>query len=843
MPTFLVKEGPLGTGSLVVDSRVVLGRGDADVVIDDPEISRRHAVAQAVGELIEIDDLDSLNGTWVNGRRIIEVTVLRPGDTVRIGQTVLEMADSGSTTTVAVVDEKTRTVAFEGVPLAIGRCPECDAVTPSVARFCAYCGVRLQSTDTPSAGPDRIPDVQPVHEAHSADASSEVEDELRPVTALFADVVGSTSLGERLAPDEVKALIGECVNRMSLAVEQYGGLVAAIMGDGVAGFFGVPVAHEDDPERAAHAALRILDVVGEYGRDVAAAWGVDDFNVRIGINSGKTSVGLVGAADRQFVALGDSTNVAARLQSAAAPGSVVVGEATARRLAHRFVLESLGELTVKGRREPVSAWRLASTLSDARPHAPTPLVGREREIGQLRSAAEELLSGGRGQLLMLEGESGIGKTRLLSELATIVGDRGLWLDGYCRSFGDELLYWPFAELLRRWLGVQAGEAEVAVRTRLRSRLTSLQGIDLETTIARLGALLGLRTADERLPRSPDELADDIRLGLSDLIGALCRVQPVVLVIDDLQWVDMPTRQLVQSLLELTDRAPLLVAVAFRSHPPSEGTRFRLYALEHYPHRTMEASIEPLGPEAASELLGMLMPDDLDAAAGAEVVAQAEGNPLYLEELLRTLIEGGGLERRRRTWTLTRMSTRHVPAALEGLLMARIDHLPEGARKVAQVAAVIGRSFPMRVLAQVAQTENLEREVSVLLRAQVISEMGRDPELVYSFRHGLLKECALSTVTPSRKEELYGAVAGVFEELYEGSRNEYLDVLASYYARSGNRGKALEYLELAGRRALSLNAKTEGETMLRKGLKIAREIGDGATEHRLVSELDVLAAPS
>ena len=661
------------------------------------------------------------------------------------------------------------------------------------------------------------------------------------MTALFADVVGSTSLGEHLAPHEVKTLIGECVNRMSRAVEQFGGSIQSYMGDGIAAFFGMPTAHEDDPERAAHAAMRIIEVVGEYEHDISAAWGVDDFNVRVGINSGQTAVGVVGGADRQLVALGDTTNVAARLQSAAEPGTIVVGEQTARRLAHRFVLESLGEISVKGREEPVSAWRLAGRLADARRQAPTPLVGRDREVTRLRAAVDELLAG-RGQLLLLEGESGIGKTRLLSELATIVGDRALWLDGNARSFGSELLYWPFAEALRGWLGTEPGEAEIAVRTKLRSKLASLPQVDADAAVRRLGSLLGLQPGTPGgTPLPPEELAREIRLGFAEWLEALCLRQPVVVAVDDLHWVDAPTRELAQLLLELTDRVPLLLTAAFRADPPSEASRFRLHALEHYPHRTTEIALEPLDRDAANELVAMLMPDGLEPAGGAEVVARAEGNPLYLEELLRSLIEEGGLERRRRTWALTRTPARNVPPALEGLLMARIDHLPEQARRLAQIAAVIGRFFPARVLERVARTDHFEQDISTLLRAQVITEERRYPELVFAFKHGLLKECALSTLTPVRSQELYGAVAAVFEEFYAEAREEYLDVLASYYARSNNRMKALEYLELAGSRAASLNANAEAAALLRRALKVATEVGDAPAEQRLIQELGRLSA--
>src|SRR5439155_24527012 len=186
------------------------------------------------------------------------------------------------------------------------------------------------------------------------------EDEMRPITALFADIAGSTGLGERLGPDEVKALIGECVTRMSGAVEELGGTSQAYMGDGICAYFGVPLAHEDDPERAARAGLQIIDVVAEYAHDIEVAWGITEFDVRVGVNIGPAAVGTVGAADPQTVALGDTTNVAARLQSAAEPGTVLVGELTAARLQQRFELEPVGEIKVKGRARKVPAWRLAA---------------------------------------------------------------------------------------------------------------------------------------------------------------------------------------------------------------------------------------------------------------------------------------------------------------------------------------------------------------------------------------------------------------------------------------------------------------------------------------------------
>ncbi len=293
------------------------------------------------------------------------------------------------------------------------------------------------------------------------------QDEMRPITALFADIVGSTGLGERLGPDEVKALVGECVNRMSRAVEDFGGVIQAFMGDGICAYFGVPAAHEDDPERAARAALRIIGVAAAYAGEVEAAWGIEGFNVRVGLNSGPAAVGLVGGEDAQTVALGDTTNVAARLQSAAEPGSIAIGPGTASRLDERFVLEPLGEVTVKGRSEPVTASRLgrpAARHGAAVSHAPGRSRGRARAGCGRRSAD---LRAGRGQVVLVVGDAGLGKTRMLAELLSLAGDDVTRLEGRCVSYGAGSPYGPFVELLRTWLGVEETDTELAVRTKLR----------------------------------------------------------------------------------------------------------------------------------------------------------------------------------------------------------------------------------------------------------------------------------------------------------------------------------------------------------------------------------------
>jgi class 3 adenylate cyclase/predicted ATPase len=670
------------------------------------------------------------------------------------------------------------------------------------------------------------------------------EDELRPVTALFADVVGSTALGERLAPEEVKALIGECVSRMSRAVEEFGGTVQAYMGDGICAYFGVPVAHEDDPERAARAALRIIHVVGEYGRDIEAAWGIQEFDVRVGINSGQTAVGLVGAGDPQAVALGDTTNVAARLQSAARPGTVVAGEATANRLTSRFVLEDLGGVTVKGRTEPVPAWRLVGPRVPDRATATAPLVGRDQEASRLAALVEELTAG-RGQVLLIAGEAGIGKTRMLVELRALAGDRVTWLEGRCPSYGSQLLFGPFVQMLREWLSLQEGDAEVAVRTRLRARLGAVLADQLDAVLPYLGRLLSVSVdpdAEQELRALPsEELGASIRASYRAWIEALASAAPVIVALDDLHWADPSSRELAEELLELTDRGAVLVVAAFRPDPASEGWRFRLRSLSDYAHRAIDMPIGPLSDDAAEALLGVLLPGALDDDARRTIVRRAEGNPLYLEELLRALVESGGLQERRRTWTLSVTAADQLPPELESLLVARIDRLPPGPRQLAQVAAAIGRTFPVRVLAQAAGRDDVDADLAALLRADIIREVRRFPELECTFRHGLLQEAAVSTLPPARRRALYGRVARTYEELYADSIEDHLVPLAQYHARSEDLGKALEYLLRASVLAVQLHATGQAGELLRRAEKVASRLGDEAAREQVAGRMAELAA--
>jgi predicted ATPase len=536
--------------------------------------------------------------------------------------------------------------------------------------------------------------------------------------------------------------------------------------------------------------------------------------VKVGINTGRVSVGRVGAGNPQIAAFGDAVNVAAHLTVATAPGTIAVGDETARRLAHRFTIEPVGALEVRGRTQPVVASRLVGPLGGTRPSRLRPLVGRETEVARLHTVASGL-DAGRGQTLLLVGEAGIGKSRVLAELRSIVPERVTWLEGECLSYGG-LPSWPFIEVLRLWLGVESGDAEVVVRTRARARLTPLFGDGEPRVLPSLARMLGTELGDGTV-----DDAREVRSAYVAWIEALAAEAPVVLALEDMHWAHASTRELAEELLELTDRVPLLLVATLRRDTASEGWRFRTRVLTDFSHRGTEITLDPLPTAAANEILARLLPGVLDRPTSDEIVARAEGNPLYLEELLRALLEGGGLERRHRTWTTNLTPSLLLPPALENLLVARIDRLADGPRRLAQIAAVLGREFPVRVLEQVAG-ESTGDDLAELLRAEIVREVRRYPELVCSFRHGLLQEAALSSLTPGRRRELYGAVATAVEELHAGSLDDHLEQLAHYHAQSGNVAQGAAYLERAAARADELGADSRAAELRERSRKLGAD---------------------
>jgi predicted ATPase len=386
--------------------------------------------------------------------------------------------------------------------------------------------------------------------------------------------------------------------------------------------------------------------------------------------------------------------------------------------------------------------------------------------------------------VLATGPPGIGKSRLLTELASLTADGTTWLEGRCHSYGG-LPRWPFVEALLGWLGAELGEPEIAIRTKARAALGGLFGDSVDDVLVPLAALLRLRL--EADAAAADE---DIQAAYLRWLEALALERPVIVAVEDAHWADAETRALAEAVLALTDRAPVALVLTEEPIVGSEGTALRLHALGHYGHRTVELALGPLSEAASEQLLAALLGNTIDRSTRIALIREAEGNPLYLEELARAFLEGA-LEARGRTWTVTMGSRELLPPTLENLLVARIDRQPNGPRRLAQIAAAIGRTFPVGVLEDVAR-ESVHDALTALLRAEIVREVSRYPELECSFTHGLLREAALSTLTAARRRDLYARIAASFEARYAQSLDEHVERLAHYHAQAGNLPQALEY---------------------------------------------------
>src|SRR3954468_13540700 len=630
-----------------------------------------------------------------------------------------------------------------------------------------------------------------------------VREERKVLTAVFADVVGSTALAERLEPEDVKLVVGEAVARIVSEVESLGGHVKDLAGDEVLAFFGAPTTREDDAERAVRCALRIVAEVEEYAREVRRGWGAEGFGVRVGAATGAVVVGEVGAGSRvEYAAFGDTVNVAARLQSAAEPGSVLVDEATHRAVERLFEWGDARELDVKGKSEPVAAWPVAGVAAASRtqrglPGVETRLVGRSRELGLGREALEALRAG-RGGVLVAAGDAGIGKTRLLNELRALAEREGSsWLEGRCVSYGESLPYWPFRDLLRgEWIGAGADEPELRVRIGLRRRLEQLFGEDGASELyPYLGGLLELaleHEADARMSQlSPEALQWRTFEVVGQLFARLAEGAPLVIAIEDLHWADPTSVLLLEQLLSLAEEAPVLLVPSLRPERAHAAWGLREHASREFPHLLREIDLGPLGDADGELLAALVAPATLPAELERRVLEAADGNPFFLEELVRSLADVGALVRVGDGWRFDHAVEVEVPPTVEKAILARLDRLSVPARDLVTAASALGRTFALPLLEGVVGEVPAE-SLHELQRLGLLRQRRRWPQPEYRFRHALIQETANRTLLAEQRMRLHRRAAEWIEERYADRDTEVLGLLAYHWLRAEDEEKAADY---------------------------------------------------
>ncbi|HVL51798.1 MAG TPA: adenylate/guanylate cyclase domain-containing protein [Actinomycetota bacterium] len=664
--------------------------------------------------------------------------------------------------------------------------------------------------------------------------SSLITGERRPVTALFADVVGSTAIMERLDPEIWTGLLNQAFELMAQAVYRYEGTIAHLLGDGLLAFFGSPIAHEDDPERAVRAALEMLDVLAPFSRGLSPEIGVD-FRIRVGVNTGTVVVGDIGSDLRyQFTAIGDAVNVAARLQGEAAPGTVLVAGPTYRFIAPRFETRAVGALTLKGKAEPVAAYQvlgIKSTPGQTRglTGLTSTLVGRAVPLAELEEMLEAATAGRGGAAVLVLGEPGIGKSRLLRELkARLDEDRAAgWAEGQCLSYGRGMAYHLLLDLLRSLLGLGASTDPASVETALSARLDGMEAAARAEAYRFLARLLGLPLS-EADAAGIQALAEEVRherlvAAVGTLISCSSGAGARVLVCEDVHWADRSSTEVLRDMLGVVADLPLLLLLTSRPEPDAPIDELAGAAARALGDRFRKIHLAPLTqPESSSLVAQLLEIEKLPQDTRKLILEKSEGNPLFVEEIIRMLMERDAIVRQADKWVARAPANwGELPTTLNGLLLARVDRLPEEPKHLARVAAVMGRQFDLRSLSAVLEVANgridVERSIEDLVAFDLL-EPADAGGAAYSFRHALIEDAVYESILHRDRSRLHGAVAGVLERLHADRVDEWAAEIARHLERAGEVGRSVDYLMMAAENALQRFARREALDLFERALK-------------------------
>lgn len=591
-------------------------------------------------------------------------------------------------------------------------CPNCSSSLPEGSLFCMYCG---QPIAAPSQGDEaqltRLTAAVPAPLAEKMHAAR-LSGERKVVTALFADVVGSTAMAEQMDAEDWTEMMNGAFDRISPMIYHYEGTIARLLGDAMLAFFGAPVAHEDDPARAVRAALNILETIREYAVLVKKKYGMN-FAIRIGINTGPVIVGEVGSELKyEYTAMGDAINLAARLQSAAQPMAALISQNTHRFVAPLFDFADLGEIEVKGKAGRVQIYEVTGVKHDpgklrGLAGLTSPMVGRDAELLALLSLSA-VLNAGRGGIAVIVGEAGLGKSRLLSEWKQAAGDKKAasiqWADGCCLSYGQRLAYHLLIDVVRSLIGARPGATDAEVGLALTNMVNDLFGDAALEVYPYLGHMLSLELEGEALKQvqalDPQVLQNQYREALTRLFEKLSKRQPLVLVLDDIHWADPASVELLTNLLPLTAKSAILFCMLTR--PDEDTPGWRLVSEARKSDHLVELALSPLTSADSRQLVSNLLEiEALPEPVRDVILKKAEGNPFFVEEVIRMLVDTGGIVAKDGRWQAGKsLESVEIPDNLQSLLLARIDRLPEESKRTLRVASVIGRQFSVNVLEQV-----------------------------------------------------------------------------------------------------------------------------------------------
>lgn len=676
-------------------------------------------------------------------------------------------------------------------------CPQCGAKVDPDDRFCSECSTALKKEETSApvkTGPafDAL-SYTPSHLAKRIlSKRTLIEGERRTITVLYADAKGFTPISERLGEEAIYDLSKKFVELMMESVYRYEGTINQFRGDGVLALFGAPIAHEDSARRAVAAALEMQATLKEYASKVKTQHGIN-LQFRIGLNTGPVVVGKVhDNLEMDYTAYGDTMNLGARMEEMAEPGAVYLSENTYRVIADYFECESLGSQKVKGKENLVVVYKalrpkpVKTRFDAATVRGLSPFVGRQHELAVLLEYMEQA-NRGQGQVVLISSEAGTGKSRLLLEFRKAIQDKDIvWLEGRCISFGQNISYLPFIDIIRYAFGLEDEDNSEKIIERINQGATRWDKSAREN-VPYIKYLLHVDPGDEGVAQmDPMERRARIFDSLRSILIQESRSKPLVVVVEDLHWIDEQSESAVKALVEVAASIPVLFVLTYRpSYAHSFGERSYFNRL----------SLSKLLPEEGVALAsGMLKVNTLPRDLQRLISRKGEGNPFYIEEVVSSLLESGVLQRSNGTYELQRpIEQIRVPDTIQEIILSRIDRLEHQTREAIQLASVIGREFTFRLLDRIFDMEEkLDERLEELKVLELIYQKGYFPELSYMFKHALTQDVAYSTLLLERRKVLHGIIGSAIEHLYAERLAEHYEMLAYHYFEGENWEKAFEY---------------------------------------------------
>jgi len=680
-------------------------------------------------------------------------------------------------------------------------CPECNFLNPLHFKFCGDCGHDLSQPE--EAVPIDFDQPQSYTPKHLADkiltTRSSIEGERKFVTVLFADVANYTSMADKLDPEEVHQVMDGCFKILMEEIHRFEGTINQFTGDGVMALFGAPLAHEDHVQRACYAALSIQDIIESYGKKLKKD-GID-FKMRIGLNTGPVIVGSIGDDLRMdYTAVGDTTNLASRMESMAKAGTVVVSNNTHKLAKDFFEFEHLGKKKVKGKHESQEAYKLIKSgdietrISAAEAKGFTRFVGRKNSMSALKEPFENVKSGS-GQVVGTVGEAGVGKSRLLREFRKQLPDgKHTYLEGRCLHHGSSMPYLPVLDILRSYFDIKEGDKEYIIKKKVTDKAIKLDK-KLESVISPILDLLSVKTDDQAFIKLDPKIKREKTFeALRDLLIRQSQEKPLVLAIEDLHWIDRNTEEFLNYLIGWLANTSIMLILLYRPEYTRQWSSKSYYT---------KIGVDQLGKESSIELIRAILDQgDLVPELKDLILSRTSGNPLFMEEFTSTLIENGSIQKKGKKYILNKGSSDiQVPDTIQGIIAARMDRLEDNIKRTMQLASVIGRDFAFRILHTItSMREELKSYLLNLQELEFIYEKSLFPELEYIFKHALTQEVAYNSLLLSRRKEIHENIGKAIEEIYSDRLEEFFEMLAYHYSKSDNLDKAYQYLKFSGQKA-------------------------------------------